>query len=167
MKHYFSVGDRVNKKTGYKFPGVVRSSFNTSKGEVRYVVELDELGLLHIFNGEQLECGELLEGGTVEKNESHDKPCCRNSGACGCFCHNKKEGVTRLWKFDGTPINRKTPKELPCKNKPCVHDIAENVPKEEVKLPEPFEYDFNKYGLTRHVTEKLNEILDYLRSKEL
>lgn len=54
----FSVGDRVNKPKGYKFPGTVVSVFETTKGEIRYVVELFDLGLLHIFNEQQLE---LLE----------------------------------------------------------------------------------------------------------
>jgi hypothetical protein len=51
----FKVGDKVYKPKGYSFPGVVVSVFLTTKNEVRYVVELEELGLLHIFNGEQLE----------------------------------------------------------------------------------------------------------------
>lgn len=48
------IGDRVNKITGYQFPGTVVSVFQTLKGETRVVVEMDEYGLLHIFNEAQL-----------------------------------------------------------------------------------------------------------------
>lgn len=47
-------GDKVNKVTGYRFPGTVVSVFKTLKGETRVVVEMDEYGLLHIFNEGQL-----------------------------------------------------------------------------------------------------------------
>lgn len=50
-----NVGDKVNKPKGYKFPGVIISKFYTTKGELRYVVEMEDYGLLHIFNEEQLE----------------------------------------------------------------------------------------------------------------
>ncbi len=50
----FSVGDRVDKREGYKFPGTVVSRFTTSAGGLRFVVEMDFYGLLHIFNGKQL-----------------------------------------------------------------------------------------------------------------
>lgn len=50
----FEVGDKVNKSKGYKFPGTVVSKYKTLKGEIRYVVEMDEYGLQHIFNEDQL-----------------------------------------------------------------------------------------------------------------
>lgn len=48
------IGDRVNKKKGYSFPGIVVSKFLTTEGNTRYVVEMDDHHLLHIFNEEQL-----------------------------------------------------------------------------------------------------------------
>lgn len=53
-KTAFNIGDKVNKTKGYKFPGTVVSVFTTTTGNVRYVVEMDEYHLLHIFNEEQL-----------------------------------------------------------------------------------------------------------------
>lgn len=50
----FQVGDRVNKIKGYRFPGIVVSVFPTKDGNIRLVVEMDEFGLLHIFNESQL-----------------------------------------------------------------------------------------------------------------
>jgi hypothetical protein len=49
-----NVGDKVNKSKGYKFPGTVVSVFTTTTGELRFVVEMDEFHLLHIFNRSQL-----------------------------------------------------------------------------------------------------------------
>lgn len=54
-KSKFTVGQRVYKPRGYKFPGTIVSVFNTTKGERRVVVEMDKYGLLHIFNESQLE----------------------------------------------------------------------------------------------------------------
>lgn len=54
----FEYGDVVQKKKGYKFPGVVVAVYYTLKGEIRYVVECTAKGAegcQHIFNGEQLE----------------------------------------------------------------------------------------------------------------
>jgi hypothetical protein len=54
----FAQGDRVRKVKGYKFPGVVVAAFANLRGDWRYVVEctVDEVaGMLHIYNGEQLE----------------------------------------------------------------------------------------------------------------
>ena len=67
----FAKGDRVRKVKGYKFPGVVVAAFTTLEGNWRYVVQCtaDEVaGMLHIYNGEQLEAaGE--EGETCESSE--------------------------------------------------------------------------------------------------
>lgn len=49
------IGDKVNKIKGYQFPGTVVSVFETTKGEIRLVVEMDNFGLLHIFNESQLQ----------------------------------------------------------------------------------------------------------------
>jgi hypothetical protein len=43
---------------GYEYPGIIVSVFTTRGGVVRYVVEADHpafAGMLHIFNGDQLE----------------------------------------------------------------------------------------------------------------
>jgi len=51
------VGDRVEKVTGYKWPGEVRAIFNTIAGEPRLVVECIAPGVegaLHIYNPGQL-----------------------------------------------------------------------------------------------------------------
>lgn len=52
------VGDRVRKKSGYLWPGVVVASYTTLKGERRVVVECTAeavAGAQHIFSPEQLE----------------------------------------------------------------------------------------------------------------
>jgi hypothetical protein len=54
----FRVGAKVQKKEGYRYPGIVVSVFRTLQRKVRYVVEADSPdynGMLHIFNGDQLE----------------------------------------------------------------------------------------------------------------
>jgi hypothetical protein len=51
----FKVGDKAYKPKGYKFPCTIVSVFKTVKGEVRVVAEMDDYGLLHIFNEQQLE----------------------------------------------------------------------------------------------------------------
>jgi hypothetical protein len=54
----FKVGDRVKKRSGYEYPGFIVSVFSNRAGAVRYVVEADHpafSGMLHIFNGDQLE----------------------------------------------------------------------------------------------------------------
>jgi hypothetical protein len=58
MSHSFKVGDLVRKRAGYEYPGVIVSVFATRASAVRYVVEADHpgfAGMLHIFNGDQLE----------------------------------------------------------------------------------------------------------------
>ncbi len=51
----FRVGDKAIKVKGYKFPCTIVSVFQTVEGHVRVVGEMDEYGLLHIFNEDQLE----------------------------------------------------------------------------------------------------------------
>lgn len=53
----FAVGDKVQKVSGYTWPGVVVSVFKTLKGQTRIVVECtvpEVAGALHIYNPEQL-----------------------------------------------------------------------------------------------------------------
>jgi len=57
MEAQFKVGDRVEKISGYKWPGVVVSVFETLTGERRVVVECttpEVAGALHIYNEKQL-----------------------------------------------------------------------------------------------------------------
>lgn len=54
-KTKFQVGDKAVKVKGYKFPCTIVSVFKTVDGNIRVVGEMDEYGLLHIFNEEQLE----------------------------------------------------------------------------------------------------------------
>lgn len=51
----FKIGDKAYKTKGYKFPCTIVSVFKTKEGNVRVVGEMDEFGLLHIFNEEQLD----------------------------------------------------------------------------------------------------------------
>lgn len=54
----WKVGDRVQKATGYKWPGAVVSVFETLAGKTRIVVECtvpEVAGALHIYSPEQLE----------------------------------------------------------------------------------------------------------------
>lgn len=54
----YAIGEAVVKTRGYAFPGVVVSSFLTTSGRQRYVVECTAdgaRGCLHIFRGQQLQ----------------------------------------------------------------------------------------------------------------
>lgn len=52
----FNIGDKVYKVSGYIFEGTVVAAFCKLDGQPRYVVEMDgNAGLLHIFNGSQLD----------------------------------------------------------------------------------------------------------------
>jgi len=53
-EYKFKVGDKVDKIVGYHFPGTVVSVFKTTTGKIRLVVEMDNYGLLHIFNEDGL-----------------------------------------------------------------------------------------------------------------
>ena len=55
----FKVGDKAYKSKGYKFPCTIVGVFETVGGEIRIVGEMDNYGLLHIFNEEQLEHNEI------------------------------------------------------------------------------------------------------------
>lgn len=52
-----NVGDKVQKRTGYRWPGEVVAVFKTLRGERRVVVECtvkEVAGALHIYSEEQL-----------------------------------------------------------------------------------------------------------------
>ena len=52
-----TIGDRVQKLHGYKWPGEVRSIFTNRHGEIRIVVECtvpEVSGALHIYNINQV-----------------------------------------------------------------------------------------------------------------
>ena len=55
MTSKFEIGDKAIKPKGYKFPCTIVSVFTTIKGDIRVVGEMDDFGLLHIFNENQLE----------------------------------------------------------------------------------------------------------------
>ncbi len=55
MTYKFEVGDKAYKPKGYKFPCTIVAVFETVEGNVRVVAEMDDYGLLHIFNEQQLE----------------------------------------------------------------------------------------------------------------
>jgi hypothetical protein len=53
----FAIGDKVEKTSGYKWPGVVVAVFDTLAGERRVVVECtvpEVSGALHIYNEKQI-----------------------------------------------------------------------------------------------------------------
>jgi len=57
LNNGFKVGDKVIKVSGYAWPGIVVSVFDTLKGERRVVVECtvtEVAGALHIYNESQL-----------------------------------------------------------------------------------------------------------------
>jgi hypothetical protein len=57
MEFEFKIGDKVEKFSGYKWPGIVVAVFDTLAGERRVVVECtaaDVAGALHIYNEKQL-----------------------------------------------------------------------------------------------------------------
>lgn len=57
MNPKFNVGQQVMKPKGYSYYGIVVAVFKNLNGDIRYVVELttqNGLGMLHIFNEEQL-----------------------------------------------------------------------------------------------------------------
>ena len=50
----FKIGDKTEKLKGYSFPGIVVAVFKNTKGNNRLVIEMENYGLLHIFNPEQV-----------------------------------------------------------------------------------------------------------------
>ena len=65
----FKIGDKAIKVKGYDFPCTIVSVFKTKAGNVRVVGEMDNYGLLHIFNEGQLEHPELDQEEMIKKNE--------------------------------------------------------------------------------------------------
>ena len=55
IKKKFNIGDKAYKPKGYKFPCTVVSVFKNLNGDTRIVGEMDNNGMLHIFNENQLE----------------------------------------------------------------------------------------------------------------
>lgn len=56
--HTFRVGDRVRKRRGYSFPGIVVAVFKNLNDHYRVVVECTAIGVegcLHIYAPDQLE----------------------------------------------------------------------------------------------------------------
>lgn len=51
----FKVGDKAYKPNGYKFPCTIVSIFKNLNGDIRIVGEMNDNGMLHIFNEKQLE----------------------------------------------------------------------------------------------------------------
>lgn len=55
----FQIGDKVRKPKGYNYePAVIVAAFTNLIGEERFVAEISDgqcKGMLHVFNGEQLE----------------------------------------------------------------------------------------------------------------
>jgi hypothetical protein len=62
----FKVGDKAHKPKGYGFPCTIISVFETTKGDIRVVAEMDGYGLLHIFNEDQLEHNALASKSAFE-----------------------------------------------------------------------------------------------------
>lgn len=58
----FKIGDKAVKVKGYKFPCTIVSVFKTVDGNIRVVGEMDNYGLLHIFNEDQLEKVDNYQG---------------------------------------------------------------------------------------------------------
>ena len=51
------IGDRVEKISGYLWPGIVVAKFQTTEGKIRFVVECtvpEVRGALHIYAAEQI-----------------------------------------------------------------------------------------------------------------
>lgn len=64
-KYKFKVGDKAFKPKGYKFPCTIVSIFETTEGKIRMVGEMDDNGMLHIFNEDQLEHYPSIEGPSI------------------------------------------------------------------------------------------------------
>lgn len=63
----FKIGDKICKPKGYRFDGTVVSVFNTTSGDIRIVAEMEDNGMLHIFNENQLEIRDNLPVSDVNK----------------------------------------------------------------------------------------------------
>ena len=51
----FKIGDKAYKPKGYLFPCTIVAIFRNTKDQVRIVAEMNDNGMLHIFNESQLE----------------------------------------------------------------------------------------------------------------
>lgn len=104
----FKVGDKAYKPKGYKFPCTIVSVFETVAGNVRVVAEMDEYGLLHIFNEDQLERIPTLKE-TFEKTRTEKLELLNSEGPI-LILHRDKEYThehrRRIWITDqfGKPV---------------------------------------------------------------
>jgi len=55
MINKFKINDKAEKIKGYKFPCTIVAVFQTTTGQTKVVGEMDNNGMLHIFNESQLE----------------------------------------------------------------------------------------------------------------
>jgi len=54
----FKIGDKVQKRKGYRFPGVIIGHFQKLDGSIRYAVECvahEAEGIIHIYSTKDLE----------------------------------------------------------------------------------------------------------------
>ncbi len=94
----FRIGDKIYKPKGYRFPGTIVSVFQTTSGEIRYVAELEDNGMLHIFTESQLEllpkklttkrkCVKINQYETcINPNEMYYRGC---TDKCKYYCTNE------------------------------------------------------------------------------
>jgi hypothetical protein len=71
------VGDRVEKRTGYKWPGQIVAVFTTKAGLIRCVVECTHpvvAGALHIYAPEQLARVDEFGWMSDDEIEREEKP---------------------------------------------------------------------------------------------
>lgn len=69
-------GSPVRKRKGYPFPGWVVARFATRSGLVRLAVEhATEVGMLHVFNEEQLEPRETSDSFNLTSTPGRSAQC--------------------------------------------------------------------------------------------
>lgn len=92
----FKVGDKAYKPKGYKFPCTIVSVFETVTGNVRVVAEMDEYGLLHIFNEDQLE-KILTPKKDLKKTRTETLELLNSEGPILTLCRDKEKEHRRFW----------------------------------------------------------------------
>lgn len=95
----FKVGDKAYKTKGYKFPCTIVSVFETTSENVRVVAEMDEYGLLHIFNEDQLEKIPTLKE-SFEKTRTEKLELLNSEGPILTLFRDKEEEHRRFWVTD-------------------------------------------------------------------
>jgi len=147
----FKVGDKAHKPKGYKFPCTIVGVFETIAGEVRVIGEMDEYGLLHIFNENQLE------------HYGKDEPDLLNE-AYKNYCLSYKDG--HEFYEDETVKRSYTQQEFINK---CKTDLEFSekwglkIEERELSWEERFEYSHNVRGLyyLNKTREQIEEDLNY------